>query len=106
MAYLYEVSFDIRPEQMEELRIGASLERVLGYLKALLPEQSGYITARAVYSVDGADKTHIIVQSEWETWADLDAHCQSSLSEDKVLKEFEPHVAVGDLVTRAYTEVP
>jgi hypothetical protein len=34
MAYVYQVSFDIRPDQMNELQIGASLERVLGYLRS------------------------------------------------------------------------
>lgn len=106
MAYVYEVSFDIRPEQMEELQIGASLERVLGYLRTLLPEQVGYITARALYSVENEQATHLIVQSEWEHWEDLTKHRDSSLSEDKVLEEFEPHVELQHLVARTYTEVP
>jgi hypothetical protein len=106
MAYVYEVSFDIHPEQMKELQIGSSLERVLGYLRTLLPEQTGYITARALYSVDNKEVTHLIVQSEWELWEDLTTHRDSSLSEDKVLQEFEPHVELQDLVARTYTEVP
>jgi hypothetical protein len=32
MSYFYRVSFDLQPEQMDEVEIGSSLARVLGYL--------------------------------------------------------------------------
>jgi hypothetical protein len=51
----YQIGFDIRPEQMSELEIGASLERALGYLRILLPGETGHITSRAMYSLDRAD---------------------------------------------------
>jgi hypothetical protein len=105
MAYVYQVSFDIHPEQMNELEIGASLERVLSYLRALLPGEAGYITSRAMSSLDDLDRTHVIVQSVWDHWEDLSRHRQSSLAEDKVLSEFEPHVTLEDLVVHAYEEV-
>jgi hypothetical protein len=105
MAYVYQVSFDIRPDQMSELRVGASLERVLGYLRTLLPGQPGHIASRAFYSLDMPDRTHIIFQSIWEAWDDLEAHRGSSLAENKVLTEFQPHVALEDLVVHVYEEV-
>jgi hypothetical protein len=105
MAYIYQVGFDIRPDQMSELQIGASLERVLAYLRVLLPGEVGYITARAMYSVDVADRTHLVFESAWEGWDDLENHRRSSISEDKVLTEFKPHVELQDLTARVYEEV-
>ena len=106
MAYVYQVSFDIRPDQMSELEIGASLERVLGYLRTLLPAEVGFVTSRAMYSVDIPETTHLVFQSIWESWGDLDGHRQSSLAEDKVLTEFKPHVALKDLSVHVYEEIP
>ncbi len=54
MAYIYEVSFDIRSNQLSQLDIGAPLERVVGYLRTLLPSEPGYVTSRAMYSLDDA----------------------------------------------------
>ena len=45
MAYIYEVSFDINKNQMSQLQIGQPLERVLGYLRTLLPGEPGYVTS-------------------------------------------------------------
>jgi hypothetical protein len=105
MAYIYQVSFDIRPDQMSELQIGASLERVLAYLRTLLPSEPGHVTSRAMYSVDIPDRTHLVFQSVWEGWDDLENHRGSSISEDKVLTEFEPHVELENLVVHVYEEV-
>ena len=105
MAYIIQVSFDIRPDQMNELEIGASLERVLSYLRALLPSEPGYATSRAMNSLDIPGKTHLVFQSLWGTWDDLDAHRQSLLAEDKVLTEFQPHVSLEDLSVHIYEEV-
>jgi quinol monooxygenase YgiN len=106
MAYVYQVSFDIQPDQMSELQIGASLERVLGYLRSLLPSESGFVTTRAMYSLDVPDTTHLVFESVWETWEDLEAHRQSELAEAKVLAEFEPHVSTEHLAVHAFEEVP
>jgi len=105
MAYVYQVGFDIRPDQMSELQIGASLERVLGYLRTLLPSQPGHMNSRAFHSLDMPEHTHIIFQSTWQSWSDLEAHRDSSLAENKVLSEFKPHVALEDLATHIYEEV-
>ena len=107
MAYIYSISFDIGPGQMDELQIGASLERTLGYLRTLLPSEIGFITARAMYALDPDQEGEIdlIFQSVWDRWEDLKAHKESSLAEDKVLREFEPHVKLEDLRIRIYEEV-
>jgi hypothetical protein len=105
MAYIYQVAFDIKRGQMSELAIGSSLERVLGYLRTLLPAERGFITSRAMRSVGLQENVHLVFQSVWEEWEDVERHRQSSLSEDKVLKEFEPHVALEDLASQVYEEV-
>jgi heme-degrading monooxygenase HmoA len=106
MAYTYQVSFEIEHEQMDQLRIGAALEKILSYLRTLLPNQPGFISARAMFSIDIQDKTHLQVQSIWDEWEDLLAHQRSELAEQKVLAEFEPHVALEDLSVHVYEEVP
>lgn len=105
MAYIYEVSFDIDSENINQLKIGASLERVLGYLRTLLPGEPGYVTSRAMYSLDSEDITHIIFQSEWQNWEDLNQHVSSSMMEKKVLQEFDPHVRMEHLTSRTLNEI-
>jgi hypothetical protein len=105
MAYAYEVDFDLNPEQMHQLEIGAALQRVLGYLKTLLPAEPGFITARAMHSLDNAEKISVAVVSLWDYWDDLTRHAQTHLAEDKVLKEFEPHVDLANLRLRIFQEV-
>lgn len=106
MAYIYQVSFDIRPEQMEQLQIGSSMARVVGYLRTLLPGEPGYITSRAIYSLDTPELVHLIFESVWDNWDSLKEHLRTSLAENKVLAEFEPHVTLTDLSTHLYSEVP
>jgi heme-degrading monooxygenase HmoA len=105
MAYMYSVSFEITEDMMDELQVGAALERVLGYLRALLPSEPGFTTVRALHSVGEKGKAQVLVESVWETWGDLIGHRASSFAEDKVLREFEPHVEIGDLDVRVYEEV-
>ena len=105
MAYAFQVDFDIRPDQMSELEVGASLERVLGYLRTLLPGEPGFVSARALYSLDIPGKTHLVFQSIWQTWEDLMVHQQSALAENKALIEFQPHVTLQDLTVHVYEEV-
>lgn len=107
MAYVYQVSFNIRPDQMDELRIGSSIERVLGYLRTLLPSLRGFMTSRSMYSVDRRkeETVNLVFESVWETWDDLEAHRESSLSEEKVLTEFGPQIHKGDLAVHIFREV-
>ena len=106
MAYIYQVSFEIEHNQMEQLRIGANLEEVLGYLRTLLPNMPGFITARAMFSIDIPAKTHLLIQSIWEEWEDLENHRKSNLAEQRILASFEPHVSVEDLAVHIFEEVP
>lgn len=105
MAYIYEVSFDINKKQMSQLQIGQPLERVLGYLRTLLPGEPGYVTSRAMYSIDDPDNTNLVVQSVWERWEDLANHKNSTLAEQKALTEFAPHINEEALRVRIFEEV-
>jgi hypothetical protein len=107
MAFIYAVSFDIAPDKVGELKIGNSLERVLGYLRTLLPSQAGYITARAMYALEPDEDGEIdmLFESVWDRWEDLQAHMESTLLEDKVLREFAPEIRLEDLRIRTYEEV-
>lgn len=105
MAFIYQVTFTIGPEEMSQLEIGKSLERTLGYLRTLLPSESGFITSRAMYSLDYPERTHLVFQSVWERWDDVTGHRESALLEDKILEEFQPHVPLGELAAHIYEEV-
>lgn len=105
MPYLYEVSFDITPDQMSQLEIGQSLERLVGYLKIRLPVQGGFMFATAWYSVDDPEKTRVVTRSEWSDWSDVVEHRKSSILEDHIFEEFEPHVNPDNVTIRTYAEV-
>lgn len=105
MPYVYEVAFDIKPEQMSELQVGRSLRRTASYLKSRLPGRAGFIAAEAEYSVDDPDVTRVVFRSEWSDWEDVEEHRASSLLEDKVLKEFDPQIGASDMTVRAYAKV-
>ena len=105
MPYIYETSFTIHPDQMDQLEIGHSLGRVLGFLKVRLPDEHGFMTSRALYSVDDPETTRLVLTSEWGSWEALERHRASEMAETKVLSEFEPHVSPGDMATRIYAEI-
>ncbi len=105
MAFVYQVSFDISPDRLDELAVGASLERVVGYLRTLLPAHAGFIASRAMNSVDSSDRVEVVLQSVWETWDDLLAHRDSRLAEAKVLSEFANSISPEALVVHVYEEV-
>ena len=105
MPYVYEVSFDLDPKRTEELQVGHALQRTIGYLKVRLPGRPGFILSEAVYSVDDPGATRVVFRSEWSDWDDVERHRASSLQEDKVLAEFEPHVSADSIQTRIYAKV-
>ncbi|MGD8553344.1 MAG: hypothetical protein PVG02_06760 [Anaerolineales bacterium] len=90
---------------MSELKIGASLERVLGYMRTLLPSQDGYITSRAMHSLENKKQVRVVVESVWQDWETFLEHRKSNLAEDKIMAEFEPHVAREELERAAFVEV-
>ena len=105
MPYLYEVSFDIRHDQMTQLEIGETLERLVGYLKIRLPVQNGFVVADAWYTVDDPDSTRIVTRSVWSDWADVEEHRASAILEDHIFEEFDPHVNKDHVTIRTYAEV-
>lgn len=105
MAFVYQVTFTIAPDEMAQLEIGKSLERTLGYLRTLLPAEPGFITSQALFSLDYPERTHVIFQSMWQQWEDVAAHRQSALLEDKILEEFRPYVPLDNLSAHIYEEV-
>ena len=104
MPYVYEVSFDIGSDKMNELAIGQSLERLVGYLKTRLPSERGFVYAHAVYSVDDPANIHVVTRSEWSDWSDVERHRNSLLLEDQLFEQFE-HVRPEDVTIRTYAEV-
>lgn len=105
MPYLYEVAFDIRSDQVPQLEIGDSLERLVGYLKVRLPVQRGFVVADAWYTVDDPVTTRIVVRSVWSDWSDIEAHRASSILEDHLFQEFAPHLSKDQIKVRTYAEV-
>lgn len=106
MAYIYQISFELKPSQLEQIQMDSCLVHVLSYLKALLPSQPGYINARAMYSLNVPKKAEVVFSSMWDTWEDLAKHKDSRLAEEKIKTEFEPCVELGDLEVRIYNEIP
>jgi hypothetical protein len=104
MAYVYQVSFDISPMRQFELETGSSLERVLGYLRTVLAGEPGFTTARAIFSLDLADRTLVVVESVWDHWEDMETHRKSTLAEDKILREYS-HLDPEMLEIRTFQEV-
>jgi hypothetical protein len=88
VAYVYQVSFDLPLERQDQLQVGSSLERVLGFLRVSLPEEPGYTSARAAYSLDLPDRIRVVFESVWDHWEDLESHRRSARAEDKILFEF------------------
>jgi hypothetical protein len=105
MAYIYQVDFELPGDQLSELEIGSSLERVLSYLRAVLPSEAGFVTSRAMRSVEMVAVVHVVFQTVWETWDDVQAHRQSGLAEDKVVLEFDSHISKEHLVINIYDEI-
>jgi hypothetical protein len=105
MAYIYEVSFYLDHQQLEGLMIGRALEKVIGYMRVLLPNQPGFVSTQALLEVNAKEKSRLVFTSEWENWEDCESHRHSSLVEDKVLLEFDPQIQSEHLEKRVYREV-
>jgi hypothetical protein len=105
MAYFYEVSFQIDYHQLEQVKLGKSLEKVIGYMRVLLPSQPGFVSTQAMLEVSSNPRYRVVFISEWENWENYETHHQSSLVEDKILLEFDPHVRSEHLEKRVYREV-
>ncbi|MHB9032207.1 MAG: hypothetical protein ACYC6L_04060 [Anaerolineae bacterium] len=105
MAFLYQVDFDLSPEQINEIRVGSSLEMTLAYLKNLLPNEPGFISAHAYTALAKSDQIHVVVTSLWDTWRDVKAIQDSNLDVVKVLQQFEPAVEFKNLTVSLFQEI-
>jgi quinol monooxygenase YgiN len=106
MPYIYETSFDIETKDIDQLEIGRSMQLSIAYLKAFLANEPGFINARAMYSLEHAEITHIMFESTWEDWATLQNHRQKSpFAEDKMLHQFELKVEPFNVISHIYEEL-
>ncbi len=106
MPFIYQTTFDIDTQDVAELQIGHSLQLSLAYLKAFLPNEPGFINARAMYSIAQEGLTHIAFESTWEDWETLVNHREkSSFAEEKMLSQFEMKIAPQDVATHIFEEI-
>ena len=106
MAYIYQTMFDLRSEDADQLHIGKSVGSSLAYLKAFLPNEPGFINARAMVSMSQYDKTHVVFESSWDDWESLETHLEKSpFAEQKIIPQFDILVKLQDLTTNIYEEV-
>jgi hypothetical protein len=105
MAYAHVVTFDIKPEFEQALRLGTPLERALQYMRAILPNSQGYLSSYGLRTVGNRGNINVLFISLWETWEDLERHRASGLIEQNLIEEFEPHVPLEDMTIRIYEEV-
>ncbi len=106
MPFIYETTFDIETKNIDELQIGRSLQLSLSYLKAFLPNEPGFINARAMYSITQDDVTHVSFESTWEDWETLENHREkSSFAEEKMLSQFEMKITPLNVGTHVYEEI-
>lgn len=107
MPYIYQTTFDIQNDDIDQLQIGCSLQLSLAYLKAFLANEAGFINARAMFSLThNNDVTHLVFESTWEDWASLRIHeDRSPYSEAKMLSRFEMKITPMNVATHVYEEV-
>jgi hypothetical protein len=106
MPFIYQTTFDIDTRNIAELQIGRSLQLSLSYLKAFLPNEPGFINARAMYSITHNDVTHVSFESTWEDWETLENHREkSAFAEGKMLNQFEMKVTPQNVATHVFEEI-
>ncbi len=106
MPYIYQTTFDIDMDDIEQLQIGHSLQLSIAYLKAFLANEPGFINARAMYSLEHEKHVHIALESSWEDWATLTAHRERSpFAEEKMFHRFELKVEPKNLVDHVFEEI-
>ncbi len=106
MPYIYTTTFDIESKDLNQLEIGRSMQLSIAYLKAFLANEPGFINARAMYSMEHGEITHIAFESTWEDWASLENHREKSpFSEGKMLSRFELKVSPFNVASHVFEEV-
>ncbi len=91
MPYVYQTYIDIQPDHADNLKIGRSLGAALAYMKAVLPDEPGFVTCRSIVSlIPTNDRTHVVLESVWDNWESLVDHLEKShFVESKFLPQFE-----------------
>lgn len=107
MPYIYQTTFDIAAQDIDQLEIGRSLQLSLAYLKTFLANEPGFINARGMYSLvhDDGD-VHISFESAWEDWESLTQHRdKSAFAEGKMLHRFELKVEPKNVAEHVFEEI-
>jgi hypothetical protein len=106
MTYIYQTLIDLRSKDADQLRIGKSLERSLAYLRSFLPDEPGFVSARAMVSKTQGEKTSLVLESCWEDWGALENHLlKSPFAEHKILPKFDLDLARLDFTTSIFEEL-
>lgn len=106
MAYIYQTIFDIPSEEADQMQIGKSLGLSMSYLKALLPDEPGFVNTRAMVLLKQNKNTHLVFESSWADWDSLQAHLKNSpVLEEKIFPKFDLKVKLTTLTTNIYKEV-
>ncbi len=106
MPYVYQTFFDLKPEDIETVKLGHNLGNVLAYFKAVLPDEPGFVTTRVMVSMLHTDKATVVLESVWENWESFVDHLEKShFVEPKFLPQFELDVQPVDIRSAVYEEV-
>lgn len=103
MPYTYHVEFDIAPDHLRLLEVGGELEVIAATLKTRLPDEAGMISSCTLYSVDRPGTIHVIFESLWENWDDLEGHRDGELDEHKYVTQWGPAVT-GPVTAHVYRQ--
>lgn len=107
MPYIYQTTFEIGSNDIDQLEIGRSLQLSLAYMRTFLSNEPGYISARAMYGLQHErGNIHISFESTWEDWDALTEHREkSAFVEGKMLDRFELKVKPKNVAERVYEEI-
>jgi hypothetical protein len=105
MPFVIQVSLSIDKDQASDLTIGAALERVIGYMRARLPNEPGFVTSRAMRSIAEPGAILVVIESVWEEWDDLVSHQASGHTVTAVLSEFGGIMATDAPSIRRFEDV-
>ncbi len=106
MAYIYQTYLELRPEDVDKARLGHQLGDVLAYMRAVLPDEPGFVTSRVMVSMLHDQYAHVVLESVWDNWQALTDHLEKShFVESKFLPQFEMDVEPQEIKSAIYEEV-
>lgn len=105
--YVYQTYIDVQPDHLDNIQIGRSLGSALAYMKAVLPDEPGFVTVRAIASlIPTDDRHHIILESVWDGWEALLNHLEKShFVESKFLPQFELDFLPQEIRSQIFEEI-